>query len=299
MRETFTISAGNLRAEIVPSLGAGLARFDVMQNGGSEPIFRPWPERGTDDPNALAAYVLVPWSNRISGGGFEFDGRFHPLGPNFPPEPFPLHGNAWTSEWTLIDQAAHRATLELASGGPGPFRYLARLTYELTSEALSMRMEVTNRAEMALPYGLGFHPWFPRTDDVLLYAAAEAIWLEDQNHLPTSKIPVSDRPGWNFASTRRLPAGWVNNAFVGWDGTARIEWPSRSLSLSIEVSPTLGSYILYSPGDGASFFCFEPVSHVVDAHNLPGGAKTNNLTILSATETAEVSCRFSVQKGEA
>ena len=60
MRDTVAISARDLRAEIVPSLGAGLARFDIMQNGRREPIFRPWPDQGCDDPNSLAAYVLVP-----------------------------------------------------------------------------------------------------------------------------------------------------------------------------------------------------------------------------------------------
>ena len=129
MRETVAISAGDLCVEIVPSLGGGVARFDAIRDSRREPIFRPWPGQGTDDPNSLAAYVLVPWSNRISGGGFDFDGKFHPLEPNFPPEPFPLHGNGWTSEWALVERTSDRAVLELASEGPGPFRYLSKLTY--------------------------------------------------------------------------------------------------------------------------------------------------------------------------
>ena len=54
----------------------------------------------------------------------------------------------------------------------------------------------------------------------------------------------------------------------------------------------LRTYILYSPGRDASFFCFEPVSHVVDAHNLPGGPEANGLAILAAGEIVEVSCRY-------
>jgi hypothetical protein len=41
MRATVAISAGDLYAEIVPSLGAGLARFDIIRDSGHEPIFRP------------------------------------------------------------------------------------------------------------------------------------------------------------------------------------------------------------------------------------------------------------------
>lgn len=293
MREIVAISAGDLCADIVPSLGAGLARFDLTRGGRRRPIFRPWPEKGTDDPNSLAAYVLVPWSNRISGGGFEFGGRFHPLEPNFPTEPLPLHGNGWTSEWTLVEAAADWVTLELPSEGPGPFRYLARLRYELTSETLTVRLDVTNRAQTALPYGLGFHPWLPRTLDTRLQAHAETIWLEDERHLPIRRIPVMERPDWNFDSLRLLPNGWINNGFEGWDRRAHIEWPSRGLSLSINASERLGSYLLYSPSRKAPFFCFEPVSHIVDAHNLPGGPAANGLVFLTTNEMAGISCRFS------
>jgi aldose 1-epimerase len=126
-----------------------------------------------------------------------------------------------------------------------------------------------------------------------LEAKAEAVWLEDERHLPTRKIPTKERPEWDFDLPRRLPDGWINNGFDGWNGTAHVEWPSRGLSLAIECCDALRTYILYSPGRDASFFCFEPDSHVVDAHNLPGGPKANGLVILAPDEKAEISCRFS------
>jgi aldose 1-epimerase len=295
MRKTVAITAGDLRAEIVPSLGGGIARFDILRDGKREPIFRPWPDEGTDDPNRLASYVLAPWSNRFSGGGFSFGGVFHPLQANFPPEPFPLHGNGWTCPWNVTEATASRALLELRSEGPAPFRYLARLTYELLPGELTMRLSVTNKAELALPFGLGFHPWLPRTPDTRLKAAAKAVWLESEKHLPTRKVEVHERPEWDFSTFRRLPDGWINNGFVGWDGQARIEWPSRGLSLAIEASERLEVYLLYSPDRDAPFFCFEPVSHVVDAHNLPGGPAANGLTILAPDESVHVGCRFGVE----
>jgi aldose 1-epimerase len=222
-----------------------------------------------------------------------FQGRFHPLEPNFPPEPCPLHGNGWLSEWAVVEQTTDRVILELASQGPGAFRYLARTTYALSVTALSVHLEVINHAPAAFPFGLGFHPWFPRTPDMQLQAHAEAIWLEDARHLPTRKISISERPDWNFDLPRPLPANWINNGFDGWNGAAWIEWPSRHLSLAIEGSYPLRSYILYSPSGDAPFFCFEPVSHVVDAHNLPGGPEANGLVTLAPNERMEISCRFS------
>jgi aldose 1-epimerase len=292
VRGTIRIEAGDLRAEIVPSLGAGLARFDLLRNDGRTAIFRPWPAEGTDDPNRLAAYVLLPWSNRISGGGFRFRDAFHRLEANFPGEPCPLHGNGWTSDWTVVEAHRDRSVLELLSNGPGPFRYAATLGYALLPTALDLRLSVTNRGEAALPYGLGFHPWLPRTPDTQLQAAATTVWLEDERHLPTVSLPVSERPQWDFRTKRHLPADWINNGFAGWDGHAQTDWPSRGLSLSIVASDQLRSYLLYSPGGHSPFFCFEPVSHVVDAHNLTTGEAARDLIVLAPGDSAEVTCRF-------
>ena len=43
-----------------------------------------------------------------------------------------------------------------------------------------------------------------------------------------------------------------------------------SISCKITASNNLQTAIIYSPNDKSDFFCFEPVSHPVDAFNLPG-----------------------------
>jgi aldose 1-epimerase len=295
MRETVEIAAGDLAAVIVPSLGGGLARFDLMRAGAALPLFRPWPEAGPDDPGQLASIVLVPWSNRISGGGFSFGGRFHPLAANFAGEPLPLHGNGWTSPWSVTARSPAEATLELVSEGPGPYRYRAVLGYALDPQGLTMRLNMTNAADIALPYGGGFHPWLPRTPGTLLTAPAATVWLEDADHLPTGSVPVSTREDWDFSRPQTLPPGWINNGFAGWNRRATFEWRDRGFALDIAASDRLSTYILYSPGREADFFCFEPVSHVVDAHNLPGGPAANGLAVLAPGENLSVSCRFTLR----
>lgn len=292
MRETVAISAGSLRAEIVPSLGGGLARFDLFDRE-STPVFRPWPQGGTDDPNRLACYVLVPWSNRISGGGFRFRERFYRLEPNFGAEPFPIHGNGWTSAWQVTEAAASHVSLKLVSDGPAPFRYDASLAYSLDVSTLTVSLSVTSRADTPLPYGLGLHPWLPRTEATTLQALAGIVWLEDSRHLPTSSAPVQSREDWDFSLPQMLPPGWVNNAFTGWNGRATIKWHDRGLALDVEASEGLDTYLLYSPNRHADFFCFEPMSHLVDAHNLPGGPAANGLVVLAPGEELSVRCRFS------
>ena len=115
--KTVRLAAGSLVAEIVPSLGGGVARFDVLRGGQRIEVFRAWPEGGTDDPNALGLYVLVPWSNRISGRGFNFGGAFHELLPNVAGEPCPIHGDGWLSTWRVSAKDDRCIRLEREGGG--------------------------------------------------------------------------------------------------------------------------------------------------------------------------------------
>ncbi|MER9136664.1 aldose 1-epimerase [Mesorhizobium sp. M0047] len=290
MIETIEIRSGDLSAEIVPSLGAGLARFDH----GRVPLFRPWPEHGSSNPFDLACNLLLPWSNRISSGGFTFDANFHELLPNLAGEPFPIHGNGFSKAWDVDSLTPDHARLSLTSGGPGPYRYRAEVSYALTGQALELLLQIVNRATVRLPFGLGVHPWLPRTSRTTLHAPASQVCLERPDHLPDGFVDVKTRPDWDFGTPTALPVGWINNAFAGWDGVASICWPEQNCGLRIEASPPLNFYQVYSPSQASDFFCFEPISHVVDAHNRGSIDKWNGLTVLGPGESLVAGCSFRV-----
>jgi aldose 1-epimerase len=292
--ETVIIGEGDLRAEIVPSLGGGLARFDLA----GEPVFRPWSQGESSDPFALACNLLMPWSNRISGGGFHIDGVFHALEPNLPGERYPIHGNAFQREWSVSATTSNSATLNLESNGPGPYRYAAEVRYTITKRSLDIAMRIVNNAPTALPYGLGLHPWLPRTAGTLLHAPATDVCLETKDHLPDRFEPLDGYPDWDFRHPSPLPLGWINNLFAGWSGEARIFWPQNKILLKIGASPLLQFYMLYSPSEESSFFCFEPVSHVVDAHNPALSEARNGLRNLSPGERLEARTTFSASRGD-
>lgn len=285
------LSDGKAELEITPSLGAGIARYDLLGPNGREPLFRPAPEQ-TRDPFALGCNLLAPWSNRISNGGFFFEGRFHPLEPTLKGEPFPIHGNAFGLPWQVQSLGRCSACLTLDSEGPGPFFYRTEVRYGLDAGALTVELAITNKAEATLPYGLGLHPWFPRTPQTRLLAAAPLVWLEDVRHLPVRRVSIEQRPDWDFRSERVLPKGWINNGFEEWTCAASIVWPERSLAIDVTADPSLSICIIYSPGVTADFLCVEPVSHVVNAHNMPGGPAANGLTILREGESLAATCRF-------
>lgn len=290
--DTISLADGVAEVVIVPTLGAGLASYDLISHGRREPLFRPCRDLSRATPFDLANNLLVPWSNRISGGGFAFGGRFYPLQPNLADEPMPIHGNGFSSAWEVVEASAVSASLTLKSDGPGPFKFVAAVRYSLEVGALRVALKVSNRGPDTLPFGLGLHPWFPRTPGTTLRARAAVVTLEDGLHLPTGQIAVVSREDWNFSTHRRLPDRWINNDFSPWNGHAEIVWSDRGLRLNIEAGGALSAYILYSPASDADFFCFEPVTHLVDAHNRPGGPKANGLAILGPQDDLAVACRF-------
>lgn len=245
MTDSDAVELADGRASLVvsPREGAAILRYDALRPGRAPtPLIKP--SKGL---LKFGSQLLVPWSNRISGGGFEFEGRFHALEPNVEGEPFPLHGGGFQRPWRLTRRTSTEMELVLENGAIGPYRYHASVRYALEDGALGAVLTVENRATIRLPYGLGFHPWFPRSPRTLLQASARRVWLEDERHLPTAVVSLTSRPDWDFSQAALLPDTWVNNAFEGWDGRASITQPDDAITVTVDTSLTLNVFVLYSP----------------------------------------------------
>ncbi|MFL6675225.1 MAG: aldose 1-epimerase [Massilia sp.] len=290
--QVISLRNGSLHAEVLPSAAGGLARLDWIAGGAAQPVLRGLdlaPGASPPTTSQLACFPLVPWSNRIGSGGFVFEERPIALSPNRPGEPYPIHGDGWQYPWTVHAQSATGASLLLDRRAGAPFSYLARLRYVLVNEALQVSLEVTNTGKAALPFGLGLHPWLPRTGKAMLRAPAGTAWTRGADGLPVEEIDV---PGhWDFNALRELPRDAVDNVFGRWDGQAEVFWPESGLRLGIVAD--MSYYILYAPV-GAGFFCFEPVDHAINAHHLPGGPVRNGLTVLAPGQTLKRQVSFTV-----
>jgi aldose 1-epimerase len=278
---------------LLPSVGGGIARFDWLGGVEEVPLMRPCletPERspGHYEPNRLACYPLLPWSNRIAHGGFFVGQQRVALPLNRDDDAYPIHGSGWQRRWTVRRHDADMAQLELVETSADAYSYRAMLEYRLEGAALLMRLGVTNIGEAALPFGLGLHPFFPLHGGATLLAPASTVWLNaGHDPLPTHQADVP--PAWDFATRRDLPASGLNHAFTGWTGHAAIEWPRHALRLRIEAD--VDTFVLYTPAE-KDFFCFEPVDHPINAVHLPGGAVANGMTLLAAGDTFERAFAF-------
>ena len=288
---TLALRSAQLHAEVVPQFGGGLARLDwTGADGAAVALMRPWLDRSvTPRPNQLALFPLVPWSNRVAGG-FTCNGRHYPIAPNRAGELYPIHGDGWQHAWNVHAASDSCVALRLSRRGE-PFSYDAQIRYELTGATLAVTLEVLNQGAETLPFGLGLHPFFPRTAGTTLQARAGAVWLPGPDKLPLQAVAIA--PAWSFAEPRTLPAELIDHVFEGWDGRAAIAWPETGLALTIASDSSY--YIVYTPV-GADFFCIEPVDHLINAHNTPGGMTRHGLTMLAPGQRLARRTTFSASR---
>ncbi|GKW49874.1 aldose 1-epimerase [Halomonas sp. NCCP-2165] len=287
---TITLDNGRLRLVVAPAIGGAVVRFDALTEGGPVALMRP----GVDDerdPNRLAMYPLVPWSNRISTGGFAWRGRHYPLAANLVSEPLPIHGDGWQRPWRIEAHEGHALRLVLRSREQPPFDYRAELVYRLEAESLLVELAVTHLGAIPAPYGVGLHPWFLRSADVRLEAPAEGVWEVDAAQLPIAWRRLEAGAAWNFSIPSALPGGKIDNLFTGWSGRALVRWPEERMALEVTAAPQASRYLVYSPGAEADFFCFEPIDHDVDAHHA-ADPLAQGLVELGAGERHAYRCRF-------
>jgi aldose 1-epimerase len=124
-----------------------------------------------------------------------------------------------------------------------------------------------------MPFGLGWHPYFPMTSKTTLLAPARKFWTEVEGWLPGERTTIPE--DLDFSSPRMLPHRWVNNGFEDWSGEALVTWPERATTLHLTADAIFKhafvfvSDTAFDPSFKRDYFCFEPMSHLANGHNMP------------------------------
>lgn len=270
MSRVVELHDGCQRLGILPELGGSLAYWDWRVGDVWQPLLRPWQATPPDAQCIVASFPLLPWSNRIAGGGFEAEGRFHALRPNRVGSPLPIHGNGWMHAWDCAAESAQALTLVVASRHMHdfPFDYDAEQRFSLAGGEMCIHLSITHRGETRMPYGLGQHPFFVFPRGSSLRAKADGYWLDDAERL--CRQHVNGLPAeLDFSQSRAPGEGEINTVYTGWDGHMCLTRPDLPLAIEMSCLDTQGHFILFAP-PGRDWLCFEPVTHVNNAHNLPG-----------------------------
>ncbi|MEW6318382.1 MAG: aldose 1-epimerase, partial [Pseudomonadota bacterium] len=234
-----------------------------------------WPKAG--------CYPLLPFSNRIRDGRFEWGGREVHLAPH-PGQAHAMHGLVHARAWTVEKLTASSIELGLryvpeVDNWPWPFT--ATQTLVLTESGLEAVMTLRNDGDSSMPAGGGFHPYFARTADTRLQFEAATMWPTDAGEVAVRREPITPRE--DFRHARALPDAALSVYYSGWQRRAVVSRAGRVLTLSAD--DPLDHFILHAP-HAQPYFCLEPISHVADAINLAAqGWEGTGLRALAPGET--------------
>jgi aldose 1-epimerase len=253
---TLTLQSGAWKAELRPEIGGCIAS---LTRDGVE-VLRTMPA-GSAEPLESACIPLVPYCNRIRDARFAWEGREIRLPANFLPETSSLHGLGWQRPWAVTREAGFKCSLAHSHDGSGgwPWAYDAEQRVRLGLQGCAITLDVTNRADTAMPCGLGLHPYLRRRPETQVAFAANAMLEVDEGLIPTG----ATTPAGEWSGGRSLPDRTIDHCLADWNGTAQVSDDLGSVSLRARGARFLH---LYAPADGSAL-CLEPVSHQPDGVN--------------------------------
>ncbi|MFC7290730.1 aldose 1-epimerase [Hirschia litorea] len=252
---------------VEPKHGGQVSLFKM---GGFD-VFRP--QKATDALSALdsGSFVLLPFSNRIKQGFFEFDGKRYQLPINWQGDENAIHGNGWYSAWEVEKQTETSCELRYEHDGSWwPWPFVARLTYSLEGRSLKMAAEVRNIAEECMPVGIGFHPYFLANADTTMQFNARSAYLPFESHSALA-LGQAVESRLNFSRTKPVKSSeLIDHNYDGWDGIAHLKNCGAKFDVLIKADENMRHAMVYSP-PSEGFVCFEPTTHSAGAFNLENG----------------------------
>ena len=286
-----TLKKGRATAVVVPETGGAIATFYWDTDAGERHWLRrpsvPMPDRA----GAMGCFPLVPFSNRVRNGRFEFAGRRVDLPVDAATSPHFEHGHGWRSAWRVVDSEPARLVMRYEHAADAwPWSYRAEQRVELDEHMLSCRIAMTNLSSDAMPMGLGLHPYFPITPRARLKAGVARYWVADAEVLPVRLADIE--PAIDPNGGLALAHVDLDTVFTGWRRRARLEWPEWHASLDLLADGPLDFLVIYVP-PGAGYCCVEPVSNMTDAFNFAArGREDTGLIVLAPGATVHATVRL-------
>jgi aldose 1-epimerase len=266
-----TIRNESYLLDILPDLGASVLN---LRAASGRPVLRHVQPESVKTSSQCASFTLLPYSNRIAGAQFAFEGKTVQLVPNTAGN-VAQHGDVRNRPWQVERAADGHLVCTFDSRHfvdiNWPWAFTARTEYRLHGPHFDTSVTLTNADTTPMPAGMGLHPYFARIDgatDPTLCFKAGGVYVTDESFIPTQG-PQSIPPGLDFSLARPVGDAQFNHVYSSWDGVARLSWnmpgrPERALVLTADA--LFSHLVLYTAPDGS--LAIEPVSHATDAFNL-------------------------------
>ncbi len=285
MTSSISLLSGALRCELQPALGGCVAGLWF----GQQEVLRSTPAATLQSVRVSGSYPLVPYSNRIGWRKLHWADQEYTLPQNFAPEPHTIHGVGWERAWAVEEASATHAVLGYrhTADAAWPFAFDSRQTFSLSDDALELQLSITNRAGVAAPAGLGWHPYFAKSAQTHIAFAAAGRWEMGADTLPTQRRA-------NAGLDNDCSALDIDHCFDGWRGTVEL----IEAGLRMRLTSDLDHLVVFTTPQRDSI-AIEPVSHVNNALALAqqAGVTPESLgaRVLQPGETFAARMRIQVQ----
>jgi len=285
--------------ELAPDVGGAIAAFTYR----GRDVLRPTPDEARREGNVRlhACYPLVPYSNRIADARLAFAGNAYTLARNFGEHPHAIHGVGWQRRWTVVEHSGasirlaleHRPHAGAAHAWPWPFDawQSMALTADGNVATLTLVLGIRNAGNEPFPFGLGWHPYFPRDDATALGFRAEGLWQTDSTQLPTAHVAAT--ADQCFHPARAIGGTVLDNVYTGWSGEASLTDATQRIETTIRADRACAFLVVYAP-PSRTFIALEPVTQMTDAFNRADRGERATGTRVLAPE-AGFSCTMQIE----
>lgn len=317
--QAIVLKYGAYSAILLPRLGGNLVAFRDDEKGWRF-LREPSEEEFADfakSPKVHGIPVLVP-PNRYDGGRFAWNGRQYEFPVNEPETGNHLHGFAADTEWTVTgfgsDESKSWVQVKLAFDKTHPFhrhfphKFSLTLTYVLSGDGLTQKVEAVNEGRDAMPFMLGFHtavnaPFAPGStrDDIAVRVTIGERWELDGRMLPTGrKLALSE-------GEARMAAGEGDPYFEDLDNHytaapqggrnfAEIADRKAGVRFVYDAGLKYRHWMIWNNKSNGRFFCPEPQTNMVNAPNVNLPAEETGVITLKPGETWSETSRLYVEK---
>ncbi|MEY3248396.1 MAG: hypothetical protein RL742_439 [Bacteroidota bacterium] len=220
--------------------------------------------------------LLFPFPNRLKDGRFDWQDRTYQFPINNEATNNAIHGFAREErfEVTHIDLGAEHAEITCALNYDGrypyfPFPLLFEVTYRITNRRdFEVRFVVRNRHTSALPFGIGWHPYFKLAEKADLHQlalpACEKVEI-DARMIPTGNFT----PFSTFNRLQTLADTQLDTCFRVTESNPlyHIQLCGHTHQLTLTASASLFPYFQVFTPPHRNSIALEPMTCNVDALN--------------------------------
>lgn len=291
-------------AEIIPSCGAILHSFNIIQNREKFNVIESYESEDDFKKNVTSKGFLgarlSPFVCRINNGKYNFEGKEYTI-EKYYHKKNALHGLLYDQPFSVTGQqsneesAAVSMSFEYKGTDPGfPFNYDCIVTYELEEHnRINVFTEVINKDKVAIPIQDGWHPYFnlgAKIDDLKLQFRAFEMVEFNEGLIPTGKlIPYKE-----FDKLKKLGDTFFDNCFTlnfsEGQPICLLQNTEKNIEIEIHTDESYPYLQLYTPPHRNSI-AIENISGVPDAFNNKIGVK-----IVAPGESASFNTAYKISQ---